>query len=165
MFAASVAYQISPRAGNEFALEVAKTRLYNGKKHRFVFERYHGHVELDGDFREKATVEFAIESASAVCTDTWVAAKDLKNIEAYASSQMLQANSYPELTFHSSRATSRTQSQYDVEGALTIRNVTKPVIITVNVESSSPDFLVLEGSSELKLKDFGLKPPAAGLGS
>ena len=82
IFAASVAYQISPRVGNEFALEVAKTGLYNGKKHRFVFERYHGHVELDGDFREKATVEMPFESASAVCTDTWVAAKDLKNIEA-----------------------------------------------------------------------------------
>ena len=42
IFAASVAYNISPRAGNEFALEVTKTGLYNGKKHRFVFERYQG---------------------------------------------------------------------------------------------------------------------------
>ena len=66
IFAASVAYQISPRAGNEFALEVTKTGLYNGKKHRFVFERYQGHVEFDGDFREKATVEFAIEKQFGV---------------------------------------------------------------------------------------------------
>ena len=77
---------------------------------------------------------------------------------------MLQANAYPELRFRSSRVTSRSQSQYDVEGTLTIRNVTKPVFIKVNVESSSPNTLLLEGSSEIKLKDFGLKPPAAGLG-
>jgi polyisoprenoid-binding protein YceI len=164
LIAAPKQYKIAPAAGKEFVLEVAKTGVYNGKKHRFVFERYQGRVEFDRDAPEKTIVEIAIKSASAVCTDTWVDAKDLKKIEAYALNQMMQATRYPELTFRSSRVRRRGQSQYDVEGMLTIRDIEKPALVTVTVDSSSPDTLMIEGDSEIKLKDFGLKPPTAGLG-
>src|SRR3569833_1000189 len=88
LIAAPAVLEIRPAPSNEFVLEVAKTGLYNGKFHRFVFNRYRGRLQLQPDVPEKTQVEFVIESASAVCTDTWVDAKDLKKIESYALNKM-----------------------------------------------------------------------------
>jgi polyisoprenoid-binding protein YceI len=62
------------------------------------------------------------------------------------------------MVFTSSKTTPKGENQYDVEGALTIRGVTKPV--TVRVTGKADEF---EGRAPLSLKDFGLKPPASSL--
>ena len=47
---------------------------------------------------------------------------------------------------------------------LTIRSIVKPALVIVTLNSSTPELLMVEGRSEIRLKDFGLKPPTAGLG-
>ena len=147
-------YQIGPAEGSRFALEVFKTGLMSGKKHVFVFERYHGELTLDEQKPEEAKIRFVVEAGSVVCTDTWVNDGSRKKIQVVARDQMMQADKYPELVFTSTKATAKG----DIEGMLTIRGVARPVVVHVSSNGG-----VFEGNAQLKLSDFGLKPPSSGL--
>jgi len=50
-------------------------------------------------------------------------------------------------------------SQYDVEGFLTIRDVSRPVVVAASLPAAASDTLSLEGSARSALTDFKLKPP------
>ena len=59
---------------------------------------------------------------------------------------------------------SRGDKQYDVEGMLTIRGIAKPSLVSITFDQGSEGEIVVAGSGQVRLKDFGLKPPAAALG-
>ncbi|MCU1275247.1 MAG: hypothetical protein JWO48_2678 [Bryobacterales bacterium] len=158
---ASSEYPIAASAGNRLALEVYKTGLMRGKTHVFSFTRYHGDLRHDPASPESSHVHLVIESGSATLEDTWPSAKDRQKIQDYASHEMLDAQHYPELVFDSEKVTAKDTDQFMVHGQLTIRSVTKPV--TVMVTRTGP--LTFEGSTTLKLTDYGLKPPSAALGT
>ena len=63
---------------------------------------------------------------------------------------LLEPAKYPEIRFVSTRVVPG-----GVEGSLTIRDVTRPIAISVK------DY---EGTAKVKLSDFGLKPPSSALG-
>ena len=156
-------YAIAPDPAAQLSLEVYKTGLMSGKKHLFVFEKYKGELVYDPQHLTASSVHLEIEAASAVCKDTWVSAGDLRKIQTAALNDMLAANRYPRLTFHSTRIVETAPGRYDVEGSLTIRGVAKPAVIHVRVDAGRvPRF---EGESEIKLRDYGLKPPSAALGA
>jgi polyisoprenoid-binding protein YceI len=143
-------YDFSPIEGSRFALEVYKTGLMSGKKHTFVFERYSGNAVFDAQKPEEAKVRFTLDAGSVVCTDTWINDGSRQKVLAAARDQMMQADKYPQLSFTSSKALHRG----DVEGMLTIRDRTRPVLVHVTMQNG-----VFEGSAKVKLSDFGLKPP------
>jgi len=152
--------RVAPAEGTRFALEVEKTGLLSGKKHLFLFERYSGTLQLDPAAPEKSSILLEIESRSAVLKDDWVSAKDAKKIADYAQMQMLDSAKFPLLKFASTRITSRGNNTYDVAGNLTIRDVTRPVLIVVTEKDG-----VCEGTAAVKLSDFKLKPAGALLGA
>jgi polyisoprenoid-binding protein YceI len=147
-------YDLTPSEGSRFALEVYKTGLMAGKKHVFVFERYSGELILDPQKPEDAKVRFTVDAGSVVCTDTWINDGSRKKVLAAARDQMMQADKFPQLVFTSSKILSKGENQYDVEGMLTIRDITRPVVVHVSRKES-----VFEGNAQLKLSAFGLKPP------
>ena len=147
-------YDFSPGEGSRFALEVYKTGLMSGKKHIFVFERFSGEAVFDPRKPEDAKVRFTVDAGSVVCTDTWINDGSRKKVQAAARDQMLQTDKYPQLNFTSSKALLKGENQYDVEGMLTIRDKTKPVLVHVSMLDG-----VFEGNAVVKLSDFGLKPP------
>ena len=147
-------YNFSPAEGSRFELEVYKTGLMSGKKHVFVFERFSGEAVFDPQKPGDAKVRFTVDAGSVVCTDTWINDGSRKKVQATARDQMLQADKYPQLAFTSSKALLKSENQYDVEGMLTIRDKTRPVLVHVSVLDA-----VFEGNSAVKLSDFGLKPP------
>ena len=152
--------RVAPAAGTRFALEVEKTGLLSGKKHLFLFERYSGILQLDQAAPEKSSIQLEIESRSAVLKDEWVSAKDAKKIADYAQMEMLDSAKYPLLKFVSTNITARGNGVYDVQGNLTIRNVTRPVLVSVTEKSG-----VCEGKAIVKLSDYKLKPAGALLGA
>ncbi len=152
--------RVGPAAGTRFALEVEKTGLLSGKKHLFLFERYSGILQLDPAAPEKSSIQLEIESRSAILKDDWVSAKDAKKIADYAQMEMMDSAKYPLLKFASTAITAKGAGVYAVQGNLTIRNVTQPVLVTVTEKAG-----VCEGKAIVKLSDFKLKPPGALLGA
>lgn len=147
-------YDFSPGEGSRFALEVYKTGLMSGKKHILLFERFSGEAVFDPQKPEDAKVRFIVEAGSVVCTDTWINDGSRKKVQAAARDQMMQADKYTQLTFTAPKALAKGENQYDVEGMLTIRDKTRPVLVHVSIKDA-----VFEGSAPVKLSEFGLKPP------
>lgn len=67
--------------GSRFALEVYKSKLWEGRKHTFVFDKFSGVLGFYPERPEKSTVSFVVESASARCIDNWVKPNQIKDIE------------------------------------------------------------------------------------
>lgn len=156
--AQTATYDIGPVPGSRFALEVFKSKLWEGRKHTFEFNRFSGVLSFDQARPEKSTVEFVVESASARCVDDWVRPAQTKDIEKAAIRDTMAAATYPKITFRSTRITVRSSDLYEVQGLLTIRGQARPVTLNVRVTPRESEMWV-EGSSQIRLSEFGLKPP------
>lgn len=88
------------------------------------FNKFEGSVEQEGEGLENASVEFAAEVASI---DTGVADRDAH----LRSDDFFNAETYPQLTFRSTRIEKAGEDRYRMTGDLTIREVTKPVALDV----------------------------------
>lgn len=165
LVAETVTYRLQPTPQGRLALTVEKTGFLSGKKHLFLFQRYTGTLWYDVASPELSRVELRIDSGSAVCMDTWVSAKDLRKIQKYALEDMLAAERYPDLWFRSTRIMARGPGSFEVTGALTIRGIDKPVTVLVEVTSHSGKLSALAGQATVRMKDYGLKPPTAALGT
>ena len=165
LHAGVVEYRIQPASGDRFALEVYKTGLMSGKKHLFVFERYRGKLLYDADSPQNSRIEFTIEGASLVCKDTWIKPKDVTKVTDTALHEMLDVEKHPEISFVSRSVTRKSDDQFVVEGPLTLRGIARPAAIAVTMKPLSNGALSFTGTAEVKLKDYGLKPPSAALGA
>jgi polyisoprenoid-binding protein YceI len=155
-------YEIQPAPDTRFALEIYKTGLFSGKKHLFLFERYRGTLSYDPAAPQASRVDLTIESASFVVKDDWVSASQAKSIREEAEGKNgLDVVKFPQMRFVSS-SVARDGDGFVVQGSLTIRGVDKPVTVQVTM---SPGTLRFEGKAEVRLKDYGIKPPTAALGS
>lgn len=159
-----VEYRIQPREGSRFALEVYKTGVLSGKKHLFLFERYAGTLHYDAKSPEASRVDLAIEAASFVLKDDWVSQKDAVKVREEAEKKMLDTARFKELRFVSSSVTRRSDGGFDVAGNLSIRNQPKPVVVAVTLSTEPGGSLKVTGKAEVKLRDYGLKPPGAAFG-
>jgi polyisoprenoid-binding protein YceI len=156
--AQTTTFDIRPAPGSRFALEVYKSKLWEGRKHTFVFDRFRGVLGFDAERAEQSTVSFVVESASARCVDDWVKANQIKDIEKAAITDTMDAAEYPEITFQSTAIRRTSADQYEVQGALTIRGKTRPVMFALKALPNQSG-IWFEGSSHVKLSDFGLTPP------
>ncbi len=156
-------HDIRPAEGSRFALEVFKSKLWEGRKHTFVFDRFSGALSFNREQPERSNVQFVVESASARCVDDWVKPNQIQDIEKAAIQGTMAAAQFPEITFHSTTITSKSSGQYEVQGLLTIRDRTKAVALIVKVTPREGGIWV-EGSGQIRLSDFGLKPPRAAAG-
>lgn len=67
--AQAVTYSIRPVAESRFVLEVFKSKLWEGRKHTFIFDRFTGDLRFDQKSPETSAVRLVIESRSARCVD------------------------------------------------------------------------------------------------
>jgi polyisoprenoid-binding protein YceI len=106
-----------------------------------------------------------IASASLVVTDGWVNEKDRAKIADEALNNMLAASKFPEMKFRSGviRAVEG-ENRYEVQGDLTIRDLTRPVTVQVDLREQADGSLQFDGTAAVEMKDYGLKPPSAALG-
>ena len=163
--AATEVYEIRPVPGTLIELTVEKTGLLSGKKHLFSFGEYRGTLMFDREAPDRSAVTLSIESASALCHDSWLSKKDLRKVQEYAVKDMLAADRYPRITFRSTAINKIDANRYQAQGMLTIRDIPKPVSLQVSLGEDSNGSPVIEGVSVIRLTDFGLKPPTAALGT
>src|SRR5258708_6766870 len=88
-------YDVRPAEGSRFALEVFKSKLWEGRKHTFVFDRFSGSLNFNHEQPERSTVEFVVESASVRCVDDWVKPNQIKDIEKAAIQDTMAAAQFP----------------------------------------------------------------------
>ena len=100
-----------------------------------------------------------------MCKDDWVSEKDLAKILKEARQEMLAVEKHKELVFVSKRIReTEGEGSFEVEGDLTIRGRTNPVLVQATLKHLENGVLTFEGQAIVKLKDYGLKPPSAALG-
>jgi len=95
-----------------------------------------------------------VEAGSVVCTDTWVSESNRKKVLAAARDDVMAVDKYPQLIFASSKVAAKGENQYEIQGALNIRGVVKPVLVRVTRKTDA-----FEGEATVKLSDYGLKAP------
>src|SRR6516164_6882199 len=148
--AATEAYDIRPVPGTSIELTVEKTGLLSGKKHLFSFREYRGTLMFDRDAPERSSVTLSIESASALCRDSWLSKKDLRKVQEYAVKDMLAADQYPRITFRSADIAKIDPNRYQAQGVLTIRDISKPASLMVSMGVDSSGSPLIEGMSVIR---------------
>jgi polyisoprenoid-binding protein YceI len=123
-------------------------------KVRGSFGRWSGTIQVpDGDF-SKATVSVVIDSSSI---DTGVADRD-KHLK---SADFFDVETHPELRFVGKRVQPRSGAEIDVVGDLTIKGITREVILRVEQHGQAKDpwgnvRAAFTAKTTIDRKDFGL---------
>ncbi len=123
-------------------------------KVRGSFTRWSGTVQVpDGDF-SKATVAITIDASSI---DTGVADRDAH----LKSADFFDAATYPELRFVGTRVQARSGAELDVVGDLTIKGITREVVLRVEQHGRAKDpwgnvRAAFTAKTSIDRKDFGL---------
>lgn len=147
-----------------FAVDRAHSEVLFQVRHllskvRGRFSEFDGTIVFDEVHPELSSVVFTIQSASL---DTNEAARDahLRSDDFFAVEQ------FPTLTFTSTSAAKRADATFDVTGDLTIRGVTKRIVLPVTYLGKATDpwgkeKLAFEAEIALNRKEFGLNWNAA----
>jgi len=148
-----------------YALDPAHSRIGFVARHAMVtkvrgaFNDFEGTATLDFDDVSRSTASVTIVAASI---DTRQAQRDAH----LRSNDFLAMDEFPTLTFTSTAARQTGEAEFELDGDLTVRGITRPLIIPFTFEGSSKDpfgntRVGFEGSVVINRKDFGVSYNAA----
>ena len=128
-------------------------------KVRGRFADFDGAIEFDEEQPAQSSVTFTIQAASI---DTATPDRDAH----LRSEDFFAVDKYPTVTFVSTRITPRGKDEFEVAGNLTMRGVTKAIVIPVAYLGKATDpwgnqKVAFEAELTLNRKDFGLNWNAA----
>lgn len=127
-----------------------------------------GEVLVPEDFFDDDTASGLVPAGSAT-----LPARSLKSDKRRMDSLMhesLATETHPTIEFGLTDATvdgspSATEATVRATGRLTVAGVTCDVSVSLRVDRSTPDVMVVSGELPLKMTDFGIDPPRAMLGT
>lgn len=139
-------WQVDPtHSALEFVARYAVFTLVRGR-----FTSFSGTVEIDPLHREATRVDVDIDASSV---DTAMAARDAH----LRGKEFFDVENHPQISFHSRRASVLAAGRYTVHGELTIRGITQPTRLVVEVFGRAPDVL---GNPRLGLRATAKIPRA-----
>ncbi|GAA1059080.1 YceI family protein [Agromyces bracchium] len=150
-----------PDLSGDWDLDPGHTRIGFSAKHAMVatvrgaFNELTGTLHVDFDDPDASTAEIVLKVASV---DTRNAQRD----EHLRSADFFDAETYPDITFRSTRIEEVGDNALVVSGDLTIRDVTKPITIPIEFTGVETDaFGALragfEGTRRIDRREFGLE--------
>jgi len=118
------------------------------------FKNFEGELTTGSDDFQGATIDFSLDVASI---DTNQSQRD----EHLKSPEFFDAATYPKITFKSTSFTKVDDDDYKLAGDLTIKGITKPVTLDVELGGSAADFYGnlkagFEVTGKINRKEFGL---------
>ena len=117
------------------------------------FRDFAGTVEYDSSDISKSKVEAIIQVPSI---DTRDSSRDMH----LKSSDFFAADSFPTMTFKSTKVTSKGNGKFDITGDLTLRGVTKPVTLAAEMLGSMQDArgkrVSFEAEGKIDRMDYGV---------
>ena len=119
------------------------------------FDKFSSTVTTDGDDFSNANIEFSVETASV---NTGVDARD----NHLRSDDFFNSEKFPLMTFKSTSLKKISGGEYQLDGNLTIRDVTKPISLNVEFGGTATDpygnhKAAFEVTGKLNRKEFGLR--------
>ena len=154
----------APAATRTFQIDLAHSELLFQVRHllskvRGRFGDFSGAIDFDAAQPERSSVTLTIRAASI---DTNQADRDAH----LRSEDFFAVDRFPTLSFASTAITARGDGRYEVAGDLTIRGVTKAIVLPVAYLGAAKDpwgneKLAFEAEIVLNRKDFGLTWNAA----
>ena len=143
-----------------FSIDASHTEVGFEVKHLMIstvrgrFGAVEGTIELNEADPEKSSVEVTIEAASI---DTRAEQRDAH----LRSPDFFDVEKYPTLSFRSTSVTMPEKGRYKVTGDLTIRDVTREVVLDVNDEGRGVDpwggeRAAFSATTRIDRRDFGL---------
>jgi polyisoprenoid-binding protein YceI len=131
---------------------VAKHMMITNVKGRF--KTFDGEIIVDGEDPETAVVNVTFETASV---DTGHDQRDGH----LRSPDFFDAATFPNITFTSTKVEKLREDHFKVTGDLTIRDVTRPVVLDMNVDGKIKDMqgkqrYAFSATTSFNRKDFGL---------
>ncbi|MET8570160.1 YceI family protein [Streptomyces sp. NPDC004783] len=149
----------------DYVLDPAHTRIGFVARHAMVtkvrgaFHQFEGTAHLDGATPANSTGQVVIKTQSI---DTGVEQRD----QHLRTNDFLDAPTFPDITFRSTRVEQKSDTEYLVTGDLTIKDTTKPVTIGFEYTGNTIDpygnlRVGLEGSVTISRKEFGITWNAA----
>ena len=144
-------------------MQVFKKGLLAGKRHVLHFGKFFGELEYDQHQPERSKLRFVIESHSVTCEDKWLTSRQRKRVVSFALDKMLVADRFPEIKYSSTVIVTQAANHYDLQGNLTIRGTTRPVLIHLATKLGVASMEV-DGKAVVRMKDYGMKPPPDLLG-
>jgi polyisoprenoid-binding protein YceI len=160
-FASVLALGATTALASDWDVDAAHSRVGFGVRHMMVstvhgaFTAFSGGVALDDKDVTKSKVHIEIDAASV---DTGNAKRD----EHLKSADFFDSAKFPKITFDSTKIEKKSADALDVTGNLTIKNVTKPVVLSVvglTGEVKDPWGGTRRGATattKINRKDFGL---------
>ncbi|WP_327092157.1 YceI family protein [Nonomuraea sp. NBC_01738] len=143
----------------DYTLDQARTRIGFLARHTIGpavpgrFDRFAGSAHLDGDDPARSSAELTIQAAGI---DTRNAQRD-----GYLRGKYLNAAAHPAITFTSTGVRQAGQTTFDLTGDLTIRGVTRPITVTLELTGADDTRVTLTGGATLNRKDWGVHWAAA----
>jgi polyisoprenoid-binding protein YceI len=145
-----------------FVLDPYHTRIGFSAKHLMVsrvrgrFSEFAGKIIVAEDPLQ-SSAELVVNTLSV---DTGVAMRDSD----LKSENFLNVEKYPQMAFHTTRVTGREGLEFTVAGELTIKDVTRPVELTVEIEGVTDKPAVMGGkqiigftiTGEIDREDWGM---------
>jgi len=119
------------------------------------FDKFSSTVTTEGDDFSNANIEFSVETASI---NTGVDARD----NHLRSDDFFNSEKFPLMTFKSTSLKKISGGEYQLDGNLTIRDVTKPISLNVEFGGTATDpygnhKAAFEVAGKLNRKEFGLR--------
>jgi polyisoprenoid-binding protein YceI len=148
----------------EYVLDTSRTRIGFVARHTIAtkvngrFDVVQGRARLDGDNPAKSTVDLTIE-AKTIQTRNQRRDEPLRR-------KFLDVDRYPTIAFTSTAVTRFDQTHFHVKGDLTIRGVTKPVTVDIELTgvdngSTGKTRVRFAGSAMINRKAWGVEWKAA----
>ncbi len=122
---------------------------------RGYFDEISATADIDPDHPETSSVQVIISTAS-IRTNNGIRDNDLR------SSNFLEVDTYPEITFRSTSVEPSGSDHYKLTGDLTIKDTTRPVVLDVTRygEFNDPGMMghriAYAATTKINRKDFGL---------
>jgi polyisoprenoid-binding protein YceI len=168
------------QAGNDFKIDPASSNLvvrvgragllaFAGHDHEVAVPVIEGRVTLDRTNVNRSSVSAQFDAAAMTVTGRGEPPADVPEVQrVMRSDRVLDVARYPRIAF-SSRRISLVEASPDrmtlrVEGQLTLRGITQPVTVPVEVRLSG-DRLTATGKAIVQQTLFGIRPVTAGAGT
>jgi polyisoprenoid-binding protein YceI len=128
-------------------------------KVRGYFEKFEGNINLDENQPSNTKVDVKIATAS-------INTRDEKRDEHLRSADFFDSAKYPTMTFKSERVETRGSDHAKLHGSLTIKDITKPVVLDVEYTGSAKSpwgttSFGFNGHTVINRKDWNLNWNAA----
>lgn len=151
-------------AESSFTIQVGKSGLFGfaGHEHEVVAPAFDGRIVADPAAFERSSVTLRFEAGALRVTGRGEPAADVPKVqEAMLGPKVLDAQRFPAIVFRSTGVKGRALDgggyELEVEGALELHGVKRPLTLPLRVELSQGT-LSASGSTRLRQSQFGIKP-------